>query len=76
MPMLISRGSAAAGAIPSPKRSRGVTVGSRRGLTEQFSHCRRDAKGDFGHSRVVECFGRVGGLVVVRITQEAGVGQH
>ena len=45
-------------------------------LAEQFAHRRRDAEGDFGHSGIVERVGRVGGLVVVRVSQEAGVGEH
>lgn len=43
---------------------------------QQPSHRRGHAEGNFGHAGVVEGFGCVGGLVIVWIAEETGVGQH
>ncbi len=53
-----------------------MPLGTRLSLAEQFAHRGCDADGDFGHPGIVERVWCVGGLVVVRIAQEAGVGEH
>lgn len=53
-----------------------MPLGSRRSLAQQFAQRGCDAEGDFGHPGIVERVWCVGGLVVIWIAQEAGVGEH